>query len=73
VTVERHLLVTNTDVADLTAALSWAVRAVDTEFSTATMVKIVVEQTMQCDTDEVDWRYVWSAAVSGSLDEEAES
>jgi hypothetical protein len=68
--VSRHLQVAIDEADDLNAALAWAVNTVDTEFKTANMIHINVEQIMRMGGDESEWRYVWTAAVSGSIDKD---
>lgn len=67
--VSRNLSVSIDEASDLNAALAWAVNTVDTEFAAANMISINVEQIMRSDGDS-DWRYVWTAAVSGSFDKD---
>lgn len=66
----RHLSVSIDEADDLNAALAWAVNTVDTEFATANMIRVCVEQIMRMRGDESEFSYVWTAAVSGSFDKD---
>ncbi len=66
---DRHVSLSLGGMSDIHQALAWAVQRYDREFTDATMVKIGIEQYMVCDTETSDeWRYTWSAAVSGSFE-----
>lgn len=66
-TDERTLRVSRGQHDGLNQALGWVLQAYDREFTTATMVKIEVEQVMVQDGD--DWRYEWVASVAGTVEE----
>lgn len=68
--VSRHLSVSLDEADGLNEALAWAVNTVDTEFTTANMISISVEQIMRMRGDEDEWRYVWTAAVRGTIDKD---
>jgi hypothetical protein len=66
---DRHVSLSLGGMSDIHQALAWAVQRYDREFTGASMVKISIEQYMVCDTETGDeWRYTWSAAVSGSFE-----
>ena len=63
-------MVSRSDIDNFDEALAWAVQQVDRQFDGANMLKVTVEQYMRTSADPADseWRYTWTAAVSGGFD-----
>lgn len=71
-TVGRSAQVTRGGLGSLDEALAYAVQVYDTEFATATMVKLCVEQVFVLDpATDGDGTYEWVTQVSGSTEESA--
>lgn len=65
---QRHVSFTVGGLSDFHAALAWAVQRYDRHFTNGDMVKLEVEQVLECSLGEQECKTTWSASVSGSFD-----
>ncbi len=68
---ERHIALSRGSLPSLDEGLAWAVQQYDKEFTQATMVKISIEQICYISGEMPEWRYAWTAAVSGLVEEDS--
>ena len=68
VSEHQHISVTVNGLADFHAALAWAVQRYDQTFTDADMVKLEVEQVLECQFGEQECKTTFSAMVSGTFE-----
>lgn len=73
VSEHQHISVTASGLADFHAALAWAVQRYDQTFTAADMVKLEVEQVLECGLDDREYKTTFSAMVSGTFEPKAGS